>query len=39
MSTKVTNILNVLLFLILCALIVCERMNPEAGYALLHSLF
>ena len=36
MLKKVTIILSILLFAILCALIVCEKMNPEAGYELIH---
>lgn len=34
MSKKSCYILSIVLFIILCILLVCERMNPEAGSSL-----
>lgn len=38
MSEKITYSISVVLFVILVALIVCERMYPEGGAALLQSI-
>ena len=38
MSKKATYILCVILFIILVALMICERQNPEAGVALLSGI-
>lgn len=38
MSEKITYSICVVLFVILVALIVCERMYPEGGAALLQSI-
>lgn len=35
MTKKMCYILSAVLFLILCVLLVCERMNPEAGSSLI----
>lgn len=39
MSKKVSIVLSVILFIILAALLVCEKTNPGAGSALLQGLF
>lgn len=39
MSKKVSIIISVILFVILAVLIVCEKMNPGAGSALLQGIF
>lgn len=39
MSKKISIVISVILFIILMVLIVCEKMNPEAGTALIHSIF
>lgn len=39
MSKKVSIIISVLLFIVLVVLLVCEKMNPGAGSALLLGLF
>ena len=36
MSKKISIVISVILFIIL---MVCEKMNPEAGTALIHSIF
>ena len=36
MSKKISIVISVILFIILMVLIVCEKMNPEAGTALIH---
>lgn len=38
MSEKITYSISIVLFVILVALIVCERMYPEGGAALLQSI-
>lgn len=38
MSEKITYSICVILFVILVALLVCERMYPEGGAALLQSI-
>lgn len=39
MSKKVSIIISAILFVILVVLLVCEKMNPGAGSALLQGLF
>lgn len=39
MSKKVSIVISVLLFIVLVALLVCEKINPGAGSALLQGLF
>ena len=39
MSKKISIVISVISFIILMVLIVCEKMNPEAGTALIHSIF
>ena len=39
MSKKVSIIISVILFVILAVLLVCEKMNPGAGSALLQGIF
>lgn len=39
MSKKMTYVISAVLFVLLVVLMVCERMNPEAGTVWLTSLF
>lgn len=39
MSKKMCYTLSIVLFVILCILLVCERMNPEAGSGLISMIF
>lgn len=39
MSKKVSIIISVVLFIVLVVLLVCEKMNPGAGSALIQSIF
>ena len=39
MSEKITYTISAILFMVLVALIICERMYPEGGAALLSAIF